>query len=172
MPWTDLRQSNDVFAEVDVRGVLVPPATEFRWLSGDAEVEITQPPRYAGLPEQLVAQARPVQSPAGVNGGAMPGLTFEHAQGWHPLIWDSNTLFSAIRGWTDPEISVQIILCALAVAPDDGDLRPMLLAGLKARYARVTRQPNVLSPGALPLAPAERTRPRRHPVAVANTYRG
>jgi hypothetical protein len=146
VPWTDLRHSNDVFAEVDVRGVLVPPATEFRWLSGDAEVEITQPPRYAGLPEQLVAQARPVQSPAGVNGGTMPGLTFDTPEGWHPLIWDSNTLFSAIRGWTDPEISVQIILCALAVAPDDGDLRSMLLAGLKARYARVTRQPNVYPP--------------------------
>ena len=41
---------------------------------------------------------------------------------------------------------MQIILCALAVAPDDVDLRPMLLAGLKARYARVTREPNVFPP--------------------------
>jgi hypothetical protein len=84
-----------------------------------------------------------MQSPAGVNGGAIPGLSFDTAAGWHPLIWESNTLFSAIRGWSAPEISVQIILCALAVAPDDVDLRLMLLAGLKARYARVTREPNV-----------------------------
>ena len=59
-------------------------------------------------------------------------------------------MFSAIRGWSDPEISVQIILCALAVAPDDVDLRPMLLAGLKARYARVTREPNVFPPAQYP----------------------
>ncbi|MCU1698973.1 MAG: hypothetical protein JWR34_5036 [Mycobacterium sp.] len=150
MPWTDLRQSTDVFAEVDVRGVLTPPSTELCWLSGDAEVEVVQRPRYAGLPEDLVAQATPTQSPAGVNGGVMPGLTFDTAEGWHPLIWDSNTLFSAIRGWTDPELSVQIILCALAVAPDDSDLRPMLLAGLKARYARVTGEPNVYPPAGYP----------------------
>lgn len=138
VPWTELRQSNDVFAEVDIRGVLTPPTTELRFLSGDAEIEIVQRPRYAGLPENLVAEATPMQSPAGVNGGAIPGLSFDTAAGWHPLIWESNTLFSAIRGWSDPEISVQIILCALAVAPDDVDLRPMLLAGLKARYVRVT----------------------------------
>jgi Protein of unknown function (DUF2510) len=150
VPWTELRQSNDVFAEVDIRGVLTPPTTELRWLSGDAEIEIVQRPRYAGLPENLVAVATPMQSPAGVNGGAMPGLSYDTAVGWHPLIWESNTLFSAIRGWSDPEISVQIILCALAVAPDDGDLRPMLLAGLKARYARVTREPNVFPPAQYP----------------------
>ncbi len=45
---------------------------------------------------------------------------------------------------------MQIILCALAVAPDDVDLRPMLLAGLKARYARVTREPNVFPPAQYP----------------------
>jgi hypothetical protein len=150
VPWTDLRKSNDVFAEVDVRGVLISPTTELRWLSGDAEVEIVQRPRYAGLPEELVPEAGPMQSPAGVNGGVLPGLTFDTGEGWHPLIWDSNTLYSAIRGWSDPEISVQIILCALAVAPDDDDLRPMLLAGLKARYARVTREPSVYPPARYP----------------------
>jgi len=150
VPWTDLRQSNDVFAEVNIRGVLTSPTTELRWLSGDAEVEIVQRPRYAGLPEDLVAEARSMQSPTGVNGGAMPGLTFDTAEGWHPLIWESNTLYSAIRGWSDPEISVQIILCALAVAPDEDDLRPILLAGLKASYARVTREPNVFPPAQYP----------------------
>lgn len=103
VPWTELRQSNDVFAEVDIRGVLTPPTTELRFLSGDAEIEIVQRPRYAGLPENLVAEATPMQSPAGVNGGAMPGLSFDTAAGWHPLIWESNTLFSAIRGWSDPK---------------------------------------------------------------------
>ncbi|WP_137145099.1 hypothetical protein [Mycolicibacterium sp. CR10] len=150
VPWTDLRQSDDVFAEVDVRGTITPPSTKLRWLSGDAEVEIIERPRYAGMPDELAASAQPLQSPAGVNGSVMAGLTFDTPKGWHPLIWDSNTLFSAIRGWKDPEISVQIILCALAVAPDDGDLRPMLLAGLKARYARVTREPNVYPPGQYP----------------------
>jgi hypothetical protein len=42
-------------------------------------------------------------------------------------------LLSAVGGWNDPKITVRIILCALPVAPEDGDLRPMLLAALKAR---------------------------------------
>ena len=32
VPWTELRQSNDVFAEVETRGVLIRPRTELRWL--------------------------------------------------------------------------------------------------------------------------------------------
>jgi hypothetical protein len=103
IPWTDLRQSDDVFAEVDVRGVLDSTA-ELRWLSGDAEVEIIERPRYADLPENLVSQARPMTTPSGVNGGVMPGLTFDTADGSPPLIWASNTLFSAVRGWKDPQI--------------------------------------------------------------------
>jgi hypothetical protein len=35
IPWTDLRQSDNVFAEVDIRGVLDSTA-ELHWLSGDA----------------------------------------------------------------------------------------------------------------------------------------
>ncbi len=34
VPWTDLRQSNELFAEVNIRGVLTLPTTELRWLSG------------------------------------------------------------------------------------------------------------------------------------------
>jgi hypothetical protein len=112
IPWTHLRESSDIFAEVDVRGVLVSTA-ELHWLSGDAEVEIIERPRYADLPENLVPQARPMPTPSGTKGG------------WPPLIWGSLPLFKEVRGWTDPQISVEIILCALAVAPDDGDLRPM-----------------------------------------------
>ena len=56
-------------------------------------------------------------------------------------------------------------LCALAVAPDDVDLRPMLLAGLKARYARVTREPNVF-PRAVPVGSTRRSRPRKHSLGL------
>jgi hypothetical protein len=146
VPWTDLREGDNPFAEVDIRGVLVPPTTELRWLSGDAEVEIIQRPCFADLPESLVSQARPMRSPKD------DPNEDDGEQGWPPLIVDSNTLFSAIMGWKDPQISVEIILCALSVAPDDDDgvLRQMLLAGLKARYARVTRQPNVYPPDRYP----------------------
>ena len=139
IPWTHLRVCADIFAEVDVRGVLVSTA-ELHWLSADAEVEIIERPRYADLPENVVPQARPMPTPFGVNGGVMPGLRpFDTADGWPPLIWASEQLYKAVRGWMDPQISVEIILCALAVAPDDGDLRSMLLAGLKARHARLLR---------------------------------
>lgn len=63
---------------------------------------------------------------------------------------DGQTLFSAVVGWTDREISVEIILCALAVAPSDRDVRLMLLAALNARYARVVRQPDVHPPARYP----------------------
>lgn len=109
-----------------------------------------QRPQYADSPENLVAQARPMITPAGVGGGHAPGLNFDTPAGWPPLIWESNTLFSAVRGWDDPEIAVQIILCALAVAPDEDDVRPTLLAALKARFARVTREPNVYPPARYP----------------------
>ena len=52
IPWTQLQQSDDIFAEVEVRGVLVA-TTEIRWLSGDAE--IVEPPRYADLPGESCA---------------------------------------------------------------------------------------------------------------------
>jgi hypothetical protein len=136
IPWTHLRVSADIFAEVDVRGVLVSTA-ELHWLSADAEVEIIERPRYADLPENVVPQARPMPTPFGVKGGGL--LPFDTADGWPPLIWASEQLYKAVRGWMDPQISVEIILCALAVAPDDGDLRSMLLAGLKARHARLLR---------------------------------
>jgi hypothetical protein len=136
IPWTDLRQSDDVFAEVDVRGVLDSTA-ELHWLPGDAEIEIIERPRYADLPERLVRQAP-------------TGLRIDLDIECPPLLWESNTLHSAVVGWKDPQISVEIILCALTVAPDHGDLRPTLLAGLKARYARVTREPNVFPPARYP----------------------
>ena len=51
----------------------------------------------------------------------------------------------------DAEISVEVLLCALAVAPsEDPQLRLMLLAGLKARYAKLTRDPDTYPPSRYP----------------------
>lgn len=149
IPWTGMEESDDIFAEVEVRGVVTP--TNGLWgLSGDAEVEVIDPPRYAGQPEDLVPQAQRIPSPEGVKGKKLGGMRVETPEGWHPLIWKCDRLHSAIRGWSDPESSVESILVALAVAPDIDDLRPTLLAGLKARYARVKRLPEVYPPARYP----------------------
>jgi hypothetical protein len=132
IPWTSLEPSDDVFAEVDVRGVLTA-GSELHWMAGDTEVEMIELPHYAGMPEDLVLQARPIASPAGSK--AYSGA----ADGWPPLIWNSHTLYRAVKGYDDYHTAVEKILCALSVAPDDGDLRPMLLASLKANHARVLR---------------------------------
>ncbi|PRC49430.1 hypothetical protein C6A85_74750, partial [Mycobacterium sp. ITM-2017-0098] len=87
-------------------------------------------PHYAGIPEDLIEQARPVTSPSGSRGYS------DSPDGWPPLIWASETLHRAFK-YTDYDTAVEIFLCALSVAPDD--LRPMLLAGLKANHARVLR---------------------------------
>lgn len=143
IPWTHVDSSDDVFAEEEVRGVLTS-GSELHWMAGDTEVEMIEPPHYAGMPEDLVLQARPIASPAGSK--AYSG-TFE---GWPTLIWNSHTLYDAIKGYNDYETAVEIILCALSVAPDDGDLGPMLLAGLKARYAALARRPDTYPPAEYP----------------------
>lgn len=149
IPWTGMEESDDIFAEVEVRGV-VTPTNDLWWLSGDAEVEVIELPRYAGQPEDLIPQAQPMGSPEGVKGKTLGGMHVDTPEGWHPLIWKCVRLHSAIRGWSDPEGSVEFILVALAVAPDIDDLRPTLLAGLKARYARVKRLPEVYPPARYP----------------------
>ena len=126
--WTDLEQSDDLFAEVDVRGVLTS-RSELHWMAGDTKVEMIEPPQYAGMPEDLVLQARPIASP---KAGSL-------SDEWPPLIRHSYPLRRAVNGWDDYDTAVEVILCALSVAPDDGDLCPMLLASLKANYARVVR---------------------------------
>jgi hypothetical protein len=147
--WTQLEDSGDVFAEVEVRGIITPK-NELHWLSGDAEVEVIEWPRYADQPENLIPQARPRRTPSGVNGVELDGMTVDTPDGWPPLVWKSVNLHSSIRGWNDPEHSVEMILCALAVAPDVGDLRPTLLAGLKARYARLARDARTYPPERYP----------------------
>jgi hypothetical protein len=135
IPWTSLEPSDDVFAEVDLRGVLTS-RSELHWMASDTEVEMIELPHYAGMPEDLVLQAHPIASPSGSK--AYSGT----ADGWPPLIWNSHTLYRAVKGYDDYDTAVEIILCALSVAPDDGDLCPMLLASLKANYARVVRYAN------------------------------
>ncbi|OBK15743.1 hypothetical protein [Mycobacterium asiaticum] len=127
--WTGGEESDDVFAEVDVIGVLTS-RSELRWLAGDTEVERIELPHYAGMPEDLALQARPVRSPKGD----------PMSEDWPPLIRCSYPLRQAVHGHYDYDASVEVLLCALAVAPDAGELRPMLLAGMKANYARVVRK--------------------------------
>ncbi|MEE6263502.1 hypothetical protein [Plantactinospora sonchi] len=133
--WTRRVSDENPFALVELRGV-VHGRRGLVWLPEDAEVEVVEPPRYAGRPEDLVTQARPVKAPEGSKG------VMKTAEGWPELIWQSDIVFSPVQGWDDPEIAVEVLLCALAVAPDDDpQLRPMLLAALAARYARLQRDP-------------------------------
>jgi len=120
------------------------------WLSGDAEVEMTDAPRYAGDPEGLIALAKPMQTPEGVKGKSLGGMHFETSAGWHPMIWQCSRLFSSIRGWNDVQNAVEFILVALAVAPEAGDLRPTLLAGLRAKYASLKPQSDLYPPARYP----------------------
>lgn len=47
--WTQLDTSSEIFAEVDIRGV-IDPNNELRWLSGDAMFEVIDWPCYADQP--------------------------------------------------------------------------------------------------------------------------
>ncbi len=143
--WTRGENASNIFSTVEVRG-LIDHHAGLSWLPGDATVRVVEGPKYAGQPEDLVLEARPVEAPAGSQGGGM--VTPE---GWPDLIWRSDIVFSPVQGWSDPELSVEVLLCALAVAPDnDPLLRPMLLAALKARYAKVLRTPRTYPPSQYP----------------------
>ena len=56
--WARLESSDDVFAEVDLRGVLTS-RSELHWMAGDTEVEMIELPHCAGMPEDLILEARP-----------------------------------------------------------------------------------------------------------------
>ncbi|MBB6037758.1 hypothetical protein [Phytomonospora endophytica] len=133
--WTRCEEDENPFALVQIRGLL-HGHRGLVWLPEDAEVEIVDLPRYAGRPEDLVKQAKPVRAPAGSKG------VLKTAEGWPELIWRSDIVYSPVQGWDDAEIAVEVLLCALAVAPDDDpSLKPMLLAALAARYAALQRDP-------------------------------
>ena len=65
--WTECVALEDPFATVEIRGVL-DAAEGVVWLPDDAEVEVVDPPRYAGMPADLAALATPVQAPQGSQG--------------------------------------------------------------------------------------------------------
>ena len=141
--WTQAERNHNHFAGGGkVRGVFTPEnkaawkAGELSWLSGDGEVELIDPPTYAGQPEDIIASTTtpPVELPAKKTSGV--------ASNWPPLIWDNMQLYYAMVPLDDPLNCVETILCALAVAPDALNLRPFLLAGLKERYKEFLRDKN------------------------------
>jgi hypothetical protein len=142
--WTKCTRDENPFATVEIRGV-IDSAAGLVWLPDDAEVDIVEGPKYAGQPEELIKQVTPVKAPAGSQGAvASP-------EGWPQLIWESDIVHSPVQGWTDAEISVEVLMCALTVAPnDDPLLRPMLLAGLAARYANLVKHPRTYPPEKYP----------------------
>jgi hypothetical protein len=137
--WTRCERDEDPFATFEVRGV-IDRGEGLVWLPDDAKVEVVERLRFAGMPEDLIKLAKPIAAPEGSKG------VVKSAEGWPDLIWKSDIIYSPVQGWDDPQTSVEVILCALNVAPDDGDLRPMLLAALKARYAVIMKKPNVYPP--------------------------
>jgi hypothetical protein len=141
--WTDCESPENAFATVEVRGV-IDRHFGLVWLPDDATIEVVAGPQFAGQPEDLVKHARPVPAPEGSKGD------LKTAEGWPPLIWNCDPIYSPVQGWSDPELSVEVILCALNVAPDAPNLHPMLLAALKARYAKVTKDPRTYPPERYP----------------------
>lgn len=136
--------SDNPFAVNRIRGI-IHSNRGLIWIPENAEVKVVRPPRYAGKPEDLIRQARPVKAPAGSKG------VVKTADGWPPLIWQSDLVFSPVQGWDDAETAVEVLMCALAVAPnDDPDLKPMLLAALTARYARLVKDPKTYPPNQYP----------------------
>ena len=142
--WTRCARPVNPFATVDIRGV-ADSAGGLIWLPGDAEVQVARGPRYAGPPEDLAKLATRVEAPEGSKGA------LKTADGWPPLIWGSDIVLSAVQGWNDPELAVETLMCAIAVAPDrDPLLRPMLLAGLRAQLSALARDPGTYPPSRYP----------------------
>ena len=138
--WTSCTSDENPFVTVEIRGVFGADG-ELAWLPDDAEVDVVEPVRYAGQPEELIKQVVPVAAPVGSKG------VMKTPEGWPELIWLSDIVHSPVQGWTDPEIAVEVLMCALAVAPaTDPALRPILLAGLNARYAKLVKKPDTYPP--------------------------
>jgi len=145
VPWTRLSETGDVFAVAQIRGV-VTPSGELQWMSDDAELEILDPPRYAGQPEDLIPQADASPHPGGGTekkpGSGLRLLPYDLKR--HPLFENQFNLVQAVEGRGKLDQNVEYILAALAVSPEE--LRPVLLAGLRARYAELQRKPELYPP--------------------------
>ena len=136
--WTGDTDNHNPFSDnVEVRGVLTPgnadawQAGELSWLSADGEVEIIAPPTYIGRPEDYIPATAPVELPE--NTGR------DMFYNWPSLIWDSMPLYRGMVPLTDAQSALELILCALKVAPPVPDVQAFLLAGLKARYAEYVK---------------------------------
>lgn len=132
--WTGTQENHNPFGGGrSVRGVLTPdnPTTwragELSWLSADGEVELIDPPTYIGQPEDFIPATAPVDLPEKTGS--------DRFSNWPPLIWDAYQLYRAMAPLTDEQSAIEIILCALKVAPPVAQLQAFLLSGLKARYA-------------------------------------
>lgn len=141
--WTNCTEPDNRFSAMEVRGVL-GASPELQWIPEDAKVEIVALPRFADQPDVLVRGLKPTKAPEGSKGLVVT------AEGFHPLVWSCDPLFSPVQGWDDPELSVEVLLCALNVAPDDGILRPQILGALRARYSRVKKDKDTYPPKRYP----------------------
>lgn len=108
-----------VFAEGDV------------WHFGDdTRVVETMPPTRAGYPAQLVKLAAD---------GTVVRRNNEGLIQWQndtpDFIWDCEELHSAVAGLTDPEVAVETLVLAMAVAPPD--VLPILQGALAQQYSAV-----------------------------------
>jgi len=169
IPWTERRKVGDAF----IRGIVIPEAGtrqigclggpqfagyKLAWLAGDAAVEMIDPPRYAGTPDELLALDWLDRSLPTPSGGKRRFLDGTRLGNLHPLILSSRRLFSCVVGIGDPQDgvkhdaqdAVEFFLGALGVAPESGDLRPRLLASLRVRYGIVKRKADLYPPALYP----------------------
>lgn len=138
--WTDPEgDGDDPFVTVDARGLLF--GERLVTIPDDALVEILALPRYAGDPRDLIENLGTVKAPPGAAGHMVT------PEGFHPLVWDNDSLHADVMGWNDPENSVVRLLCALAVAPvGDSALTEQLLAALRARYTWLRKHKDTYPP--------------------------
>lgn len=141
--WTCCEASDNPFAAVDIRGV-VGTDGQLAYLPSNARAEIVEMPRFAGKPEELLEGVGAVRPPCGSTGGLVT------EDGFHKLVWAGDPLFRSVQGWSDPELSVEVILCALHAAPEDDALNIQLLGALRARYADIRRRKSTYPPKQYP----------------------
>lgn len=132
--WTQGIENTERFAEARwVRGVLTPNNAklwadgELAWLSSDGEVELIDPPTYIGQPKDYIPEVASVELPER-----------DHVEDWPYLLWNSEPLWTALRGLNGPDQAIETILCALTVAPKT--LWPFLEAGLKDQHKELVQE--------------------------------
>jgi len=171
VPWTEVKKAGDacvrgvVIPEVGIRQIGCVGGPQFAgyklsWLAGDAAVELVDPPRYAGPPDELLALDWLDRSLPTPSGGRRRFLDGTQLGNLHPLIYSCRRLFSCVVGphrigeqpsvKFDAQDAVEFFLGALDVAPESGDLRPRLLASLRVRYGIVKRKADLYPPALYP----------------------